>query len=89
KAMFRQPRMKEVLFHEYALHLIHFHDNRFSSHPLFRYFLLNLIMRHRSQSTAAVFMQQNLENDIPPTIADLRKKFLEDPAYSLPDTLMR
>ena len=56
-ADFKQQRLKDVHMHEYALHLMRFNDNRFGQHPRFRYFLLNLIMRHRTQTTTSVFVQ--------------------------------
>ena len=67
-----QPRAREVKIHEYDVHLIHYHDNRFGQHPRFRYFLLNLMMRHRSQSTASVFIKRKVEDNTPSTIEDLR-----------------
>jgi len=43
------PRICNVQMHEYGLHLLRFYDQRFGIHPQFRYFLLNMIMWHRSQ----------------------------------------
>ena len=43
-----QPRAREVKIHEYVMHLIHYHDNRFGQHPHFTHFLLNLMMLHRN-----------------------------------------
>ena len=34
-AMLLQPRIHQVDMHEYALHLIRYHDNRFAQHPRF------------------------------------------------------
>ena len=44
--MLLQPRIHEVDMHEYALHLICYHDNRFGQDPRFRYYIYNLIMYH-------------------------------------------
>lgn len=33
KATFKQQRIKDVKLHEYAQHLLRFHDNRFGQHP--------------------------------------------------------
>ena len=41
-AMLKQPRIHEVDMHEYALCLIHYHENRFGQHPWFRYYIYNL-----------------------------------------------
>jgi hypothetical protein len=41
-----QSRYRQVKMHEYVLHLMRYHDSRFGSHPRFRYFVLNLMMRH-------------------------------------------
>ena len=70
-SMPKQPHIHEVEMHEYALHLIHYHDNRFEKHPLFRYYIYNVIMHHRSNATAFVFVKINLEDTLPPTILEL------------------
>ena len=88
KIMFQQPRLKEIPMHEYTLHLMRYHDVHFGSHPRFRYFLLNLIMRHIIQSTIAIFMKQNIKSGIPTTIGDLRRQLLECPKDNLSDSLM-
>ena len=44
--MLLQPRIHEVDMHEYALHLIRYHDNRFGQHPRFQYYIYNVIMHH-------------------------------------------
>ena len=33
--MLLQPRIHQVDMHEYALHLIRYHDSKFSQHPRF------------------------------------------------------
>ena len=38
EAVWLQPRMRNVYLHEYAKHLIRYHDNIFGRHPHFRYF---------------------------------------------------
>ena len=53
-AMLTQPYIHEVEMHEYALHLIHYHDNRFGKHPHFWYYINKVIMHHWSNSTASV-----------------------------------
>ena len=44
--MLLQPRIHQIDMHEYALHLIRYHDIRCSKHPRFRYYIYNLIMCH-------------------------------------------
>ena len=70
-AMLKQPCIHEVDMHEYALHLIHYHDNIFGQHPHFWYYIYNLIMYHQSNATASVFVKNNLEDTLPPTILEL------------------
>lgn len=43
-----QDRPKHVHLHEYALHLIKYYDQRFGQNVHFRYYIYNLMMRHRS-----------------------------------------
>ncbi|KAH9292744.1 hypothetical protein KI387_042066 [Taxus chinensis] len=52
-------------------------------------FLLNLIMRHRSQATASVFMRQDILQNIPTSISDLRQRLQANPNDALPQNLMR
>ena len=42
------PHTFNVEMNEYGLHLLRYCDQIFGSHPRFRYFLLNIIMRHRT-----------------------------------------
>ena len=65
--------------HEYALHLIHYHDNIFEKNPRFRYYIYNLIMRHQSNGTTFVFVKINLEDRLPPTILELVNQFQDMP----------
>ena len=55
-----QPWICNVRLHEYALHLLRFFDNIFGTHPQFQYFLLNIVMCHRSQSSASVFVEKKI-----------------------------
>ena len=57
--MLLQPRIHEVDMHKYALHLIRYHDNRFVQHPHFRYYIYNVIVRHRINTIAFVFDRYN------------------------------
>ncbi|XP_057837722.2 uncharacterized protein LOC131047921 [Cryptomeria japonica] len=83
-----QPRTKHVHLHEYALHLIRYHDQRFGQHVRFRYYLYNLIMRHRSQQSASVFLRTNLEDSIQTTLQALCEQLQSTPSDQLPNQLM-
>ena len=65
--------------HEYALHLFHYHNNRFAQHPCFRYYIYNLIMHHRSNSTASVFVKKNLEDTLPLIVHELVNQLQDIP----------
>eukprot|EP01018_Ginkgo_biloba_P035772 Gb_33711 [translate_table: standard] len=67
-----QPRSMKIRLHEYAEHLMKYRDHRFATHPRFRYFIMNMIMRHRSQATGAVFVKKNAEESLPLIIHELR-----------------
>ena len=67
-----QPRRRNVHLHEYAKHLLKYHDNRFGRHPCFRYFLLNIIMRHHAQASSTVFVKKNI-SELPTTMEELRQ----------------
>ena len=87
--MLKQPRLYEVSMQEYALHLIRFHDNRFAQHPRFRYYLYNIMMRHRSQATAAIFVKRNLADTLPATVSALRTQLSQMPNSRVIDHAMR
>ncbi|XP_057840719.2 uncharacterized protein LOC131050534 [Cryptomeria japonica] len=88
-AAFKQQRLKEVKLHEYTLHLLRYHDNRFGQHPRFRYFILNILMHHRSQATASVFFHKQLDDSMPTTISNLCHRLKDLPDDKLADQLMR
>ena len=77
--MLKQPRIHQFEMHEYALHLIHYHDNRFGQHHRFWYYIYNLIMHHRSTFTASIFVKINLEDTLPPTILELVNQLQDMP----------
>ena len=84
-----QPHLKTVCLHEYGLHLLKYCDKRCGKHLRFQYFVLNMIMRHRIQGTAAVFVKEKIEYGIPTTIEDLHKELIEFPDTKLVERLMR
>lgn len=71
------PRLYNVQMHEYGLHLLIFYDQRFRSHPQFWYFLLNMIMQHRSQGTTWFFFKKNINENVPATIRALRQQLYD------------
>ena len=84
-----QPRISHVPLHEYALHLLRYSDQCFGKHPRFRYFLLNIIMLHRSQDSTVVFVQKSMHKKAPTTIEDLRSLVCNLPEQKLAESLMR
>ena len=70
EAYWLQPRRRNVHLHEYTKHLLKYHDNRFGRHPRFRYFLLNIIMRHSAQDSSTVFVKKNI-SELPTTVEEL------------------
>ncbi|XP_059070762.1 uncharacterized protein LOC131860375 [Cryptomeria japonica] len=83
-----QPRTKHIHLHEYALHMIRYHNQRFGQHVRFRYYLYNLIMRHCSQQSASVFLRTNLEDSFPTMLQDLCEQLQSTPSDQLPNQLM-
>ena len=53
-AYWLQQRLMTIHLQKYGLHLLKYCDHRF------RYFLLNMIMRRRSQGTTFVFVKKTL-----------------------------
>ena len=66
-----KPHICSVELHEYALDTCRYYDKIFGSHPNFQYYLLNMIMWHRSQETVAVFAKEHLHDNSPTTIEEL------------------
>ena len=87
--MLKQPRLYEITMQEYALHLIRFHDNRFAQHPRFRYYFYNLMMRHHSQATIAIFVKRNLADTLPATVSALRTRLSQMSNSHVVDHAMR
>jgi len=88
-ALPNQPRIKTVQLHEYALHLLHYHDNRFGKHPRFRYYIYNLMMRHRSQATTSFFVKKNIGDGFPTSIQELNIRLQQFPDDKLAEQVMR
>lgn len=88
-AMIMQPRITKVEMHEYALHLLHYHDKQFGQHLRFCYYLYNILMHHCSQTNAIVFVKKYIENNLPTTVSDLRQCLHDFLDPKLPEKIMR
>ncbi|XP_059064700.1 uncharacterized protein LOC131856792 [Cryptomeria japonica] len=84
-----QTHPKHVHLHKYALHLIRYYDQMFGQHVRFWYFIYNLIMCHRSQQSAAVFIRTNIEEAFPSNLQALRERLQSTPDDHLPKQLLR
>ncbi|XP_059070553.1 uncharacterized protein LOC131860191 [Cryptomeria japonica] len=83
-----EPRMRRVHLHEFVKHLLRYRDHRFGQHPRFKYFMMNMIMRHRAQNSSAVFVKRGF-HDMPITINELRQHMENMPQSHLANRLMR
>ena len=88
-AMLTQPCIHQVEVHKYALHLIHFHDNRFGKHPPFWYYIYNVIICHQSNATTSIFVKINLEDTLPPTILELVNQLQDMPNDKIGERVIR
>ena len=50
-----------------------------ATHPCFRYYIYNLVMHHRSNATASIFVKKNLEDTLPPTVPELVNQLQDMP----------
>lgn len=65
--------------HEYAFHLMCYHDNQFCQHPRFFYYLYNILMHHLSQAITVIFIKECIENNLPTTVSDIWQCFYDFP----------
>lgn len=72
EADFNEPRTKDVKFHDWAAHLLHYEDGRFAKHPRFRYWALNTHLRNKSKKDAKWYMTSH-KSERPWTVDDLRE----------------
>jgi hypothetical protein len=56
RADFNASRLRMVRLDDYARHLLCFHDGRFGRHPRWRFFVFNLLMRRRANSSARFYV---------------------------------
>ncbi|XP_059076593.1 uncharacterized protein LOC131875899 [Cryptomeria japonica] len=83
-----EPQIRRVHLHEFVKHLLRYRDHRFGRHPRFRYYMMNMIMRHHAQNSSAVFVKKSLQ-EMPITINELREHMENIPHSHLVDRLMR
>jgi hypothetical protein len=57
-ADFNASRLRTVRLDDYARHLLCFHDGRFGRHPRWRFFVFNLLMRQRANSSARFYVSK-------------------------------
>ncbi|XP_059070792.1 uncharacterized protein LOC131860401 [Cryptomeria japonica] len=84
-----QQRTRHVHLHKYALHLIKYYDQKFGQHVRFRYYIYNLMMRHRSQQSVAMCIKTNLEDSLPHNLHGLKEYLQNKPSNELPNHIMR
>ena len=70
----RRRALKEA---EYFRHLMLYKDQRFSQHVTFRYFALNMLMRHRANATGRVYVRQHQNDEVFENISALRNTSAE------------
>jgi hypothetical protein len=58
QADFNTPRLRKVDLNDYAQHLIRFHDGRFGRHPRWRFFVFNILMRRKANSSARFYVSK-------------------------------
>ena len=56
QADFNASRLQKVDLNDYARHLMCFQDGRFGRHPCWRFFVFNLLMRRRANSSARFYV---------------------------------
>ena len=58
RADFNVSRLRKVDLDDYARHMMCFHDGRFGRHPRWRFFVFNLLMRRRANSSARFYVSK-------------------------------
>ena len=77
RADFNVPRLRKVDLDEYARHMMCFRDGRFGRHPRWRFFVFNILMRRRANSSARFYVSKSSGlNDL--SRAELTEALLAD-----------
>ena len=79
---FTAPRLVKIPFKEYIEHIYYCVDNRVSTHPFFKFFLMNLQLRMQALQQGRYVVAQQL-NDAHLTIPELREN-LRNEGESVP-----
>ena len=87
-ALPRQPRIMNFPLDIYAIHLMRYHDNKFGSHPCFRYYLYNIFMHHGSRAITNFSVKQSQEHNTPTTIRELHIYLQEIYTYNILEHVM-
>src|ERR1700733_14674034 len=58
RADFNTPRLRKVDLNDYVQHLMRFHDGRFGRHPRWRFFVFNILMRRKANSSARFYVSK-------------------------------
>ncbi|XP_055329698.1 uncharacterized protein LOC129582250 [Paramacrobiotus metropolitanus] len=72
-----RKRTKKVTESEYFKHLMRYKDRRFASHPTFRFFALNSLMRWQAMRVGQVFVRKHVFGAV--TVAELRHRLEVSP----------
>ena len=57
-ADFNTPRVRTVALNDYAQHMLCYQDGRFGSHPRWRFFIFNIIMRRKASAAARFYVSK-------------------------------
>lgn len=57
-----RDRPRKIELYEWAKHLLRYRDSRFATHPRFRFFVLNLIFRHRAMQRGKFLFSRNISH---------------------------
>jgi ATP-dependent DNA helicase PIF1 len=58
QADFNTPRLRKVDLNDYARHLMCYHDPRFGQHPRWRFFVFNILIRRKANSSAWFYVSK-------------------------------
>ena len=88
KADYSAPRRHRLQLYEWAKHLIRYRDDRFATHPRFRFFALNLIFRHRAMSRGKFLFSRNVGSRNM-TVGDLKRSLSGNGGTELAEKIIR
>ena len=82
------PRRQRLELYEWAKHLLRYRDDRFATHPRFRFFVLNLIFRHRAMSRGKFLFSRNV-GGCNMTVGQLKLSLMADNGNELTEKIIR